>query len=428
MKRNILNNFLKLNTSLFLLVGSLFFLASCDEEDPTAPLEASAPPVVQSIRVTAKDSTIQKSTLGSTIVIVGENLAATQYVVFNGYQTTVNPVYATNTHLIVRIPDQVPTVATASNLPNELKVVNSAGETTYSFEVLPPAPIVENVSNEFAKAGETITLTGSYFYFVEEVIFPGDVVSTEFTASADGNSLMVKVPAGVDPTNAENSELIVRSQSGNSAVNQSIKFNDRTGMLVDWDTKVTGGTNPLNSGWGISENMSKVTNSYPGISPVDGLYGLIDMAIAGNWSWANAKLVNMSSNDANVNGGKLYPTTPSAMYNPEASIANFDLRAEIAATQPVGELILQVWQANGGKEYTASVPLADFVKTTDGKWYTISVNLADLAADNGATKFTGKYKDFIKPADLRILIQNPSAVTVPTTMAIDNIRIVNIVQ
>jgi len=375
------------------------------------------------------DSTFTQSTLGSTIVIKGQNLENTTSITFNGYSASFNTAYASENYVIVTIPAATPTVATATDVPNKLVVGNSKGEATYDFTVLPPAPIIETVSNEFAKAGEMITLSGSYFYFVEEVIFPGNVVSKEFTASADGNSLIVKVPSSVDPTNAENSELIVRSQSGNSAVNQSIKFNDRTGILVDWDTKVTGKSDPLYSGWGISEDMSKVTDSYPGISPVDGLYGLIDMAIAGNWSWANAKLVNMSSNDANVNGGKLYPTAPSAMYDPEASIANFDLRAEIAATQPVGELILQVWQEHEGKkEYTASVPLTNFVKTTDGKWYTISVNLGDLATDDGATKFTGKYKDFIKPSDLRILIQNPSAVTVPTTMAIDNIRIVNITQ
>ncbi|WP_242916494.1 glycan-binding surface protein [Pontibacter liquoris] len=412
---------------LFFLLGSMLLLSSCEKEEDGEPIKESAPPVIQGIRVPTKaDSTFTKSTLGTTIVIMGDNLAGTQEVYFNGYKAPVNPAYATKQNLIIRIPDEVPTVATNPDVPNELKIVNSAGETTYEFQVLPPAPVVSSISNDWAKAGEKITLYGSYFYFVQDVVFPGKVSATEYTASPDGTTLTVTVPEGVNYNDPANAELRVETQSGLSAVNNRLKFNDRNGMMVDWDTRVTYSPfGPLNSTWGISEDMSKVTDAFQGIAPVDGKYGLVNMPILGNWSWANAKLVNLGNNDASFNGGKLFPTTPAELYDPAASLANFELRVEIAATQPVGDLLLQVWQSNSGKDFDTAVPLKDFVKSADGKWYTVAVNLGNLAADKGATKMA-KYGDFTKATELRVLIQNPTAATIPTTLAIDNIRIVNI--
>jgi hypothetical protein len=272
---------------LFLLVGGSF-LTSCKEDDPTKPLEASGPPAITAIRNTnpAKaDSTFTQSTLGSVIVIVGNNLASTQYVTFNGYRAAVNPAYATETHLIVRIPDQVPTVATASGVPDELKVVNPAGETTYSFKVLPPAPVVQAVSNEYAKAGETITLFGTYFYFVKDITFPGSVPGTEIMAAPDGKSVSVKVPQGVDPSKGD---ILVTSESGTSTANRRTKMFSKDGMIQNWDTTMG------NFGWGIDPGKT-VMASAPGINPIENKFALINMVIPGGWGWSNDKVINLSN-------------------------------------------------------------------------------------------------------------------------------------
>lgn len=417
MKKYIPLSLSRIGYSLFLLAGSLFFLSSCEEEDPTAPLEASAPPAIEAVRATRNtDSTFQKATLGSTIVIVGQNLAATQYVVFNGYQTTINPAYATNTHLIVRIPDLVPTVATAGSVANELKVVNAKGEATYQFEVLPPPPIVERVSNEYVKGGEMITLYGNYFYFVKEVTFPGDIIGTDVMANADGKSLTVKVPAGVDATKGD---IVVTSESGNSATNRRTRLYSY-GIVSNFDD-----INPF--GWGIDASKA-ITTTAPGITPLDNKFALVNMALPGDWGWSNDKVINL----VDYGGKQIFPIEPANLYNPADPIGNFEAKMEVAVsnTASLEGIILQVMaQDANDKELTANVNLKDFISSTDGTWYTVSVPLSNLA--NGDAKLS-KYGDLLKgnkggQKHYRAVIINTTSAAVPVTIAIDNMRIVNTV-
>jgi hypothetical protein len=396
-----------------LLVAGL--LSSCKEEDPTKPLEASGPPAVTAVRTTnpaRADSTFTQSSLGSVIVIVGKNLASTQYVTFNGYRAAINPAYATETHLIVRIPDQVPTVATASSVPDELKVVNPAGETTYSFKVLPPAPVVEAVSNEYAKAGETIILFGNYFYFVKEIAFPGGVMGTEVSAAADGKSVSVKVPEGVDPSKGD---IIVTSESGTSVANRRTKLFSKEGMIQNWDTTMD------NFGWGIDPGKAVVASA-PGVTPIENKFALINMVIPGGWGWSNDKVINL----ANWGSGNILPTAPSNKYDPNANIDQFDLKMEVAAAGgSVNDLLLQVW-ISGTKAGTVerNVPLAGFVRSTDGKWYTVSVPLNTLVTSGGVK--LAKFGDLNKN-EIRLVIQNPTAAGIQAALAIDNIRLENVV-
>src|SRR5215217_3251273 len=143
--------------ALLLIFAALFIFGSCKKDDVTPP-SASAPPTIERIRLTdpaTKDSSLKQTTLGSTIAIVGTNLATAQKVVFNGYALNVNPVYATDNILIITVHDSVPTIATNPNVKDELKVITAGGEATYQFKILPPRPEVTRIANEYAKPGET---------------------------------------------------------------------------------------------------------------------------------------------------------------------------------------------------------------------------------------------------------------------------------
>jgi hypothetical protein len=400
---------------LFFLVGALY---SCQEEDPTAPAEAKAAPVVEAIRSmnpAKADSTFIQSTLGSTIVIKGQNLENTQYISFNGYNASFNTAYASENYLIVRIPELTPTVATATNVSNKLIVGNSKGETTFDFTVLPPVPLIEAMSNEFVKAGQTLTLYGKYFYFVKDVTFPGGVKGTNVAAAPNGLSLNVTVPAGFDPTKGD---VVVTSESGRSLANARTRLYS-VGMVGNFDDK-----NPF--GWGIP--AANITNTAPGITALDGKFGLVQMALPGNYGWANEKVINL----ADYSGKQIFPTEPASMFKADDPIANFEARMEVAVanTASLNGLQLQVFtQEATDKELTANVNLKDFVRSTDGKWYTVAVPLANLA--NGSTKLA-KYGDLLKgnkkgEKHYRAVIINTNAADVPATIAIDNMRIVNTV-
>jgi hypothetical protein len=416
-------------TGLCLL--SLLIVTACTRMDTDEP-EVGAAPSIERIRLTdtsTRNQSLTKATLGSTLVIVGKHLSTAYEVVFNGYAVPVNPTWTTETTLIVSIPDEVPTIATDPNVPNEIKVRNPAGEALFDFEVLPPPPLVERVSNEAAIAGSQITFYGRYFFFVDSVEFPGEkYVTSGFSTNTEGTALTLTVPAGVDLS--AGTDIFVRSESGWSTANANTKLYNvagRIGMLVDWDTRTSWNPNKsLNSGWGIDEQPQFVTSSYGSFKPGNGLYGVVDLVVGKNYGWVNGKLVAMSNNDAGINGGVLYPFTPASDYPVSGSISDYALKFEMASTKPLLELIVQVWQKNNGLDFSGNVLLSDYVKTTDGRWYTVTFPIKNMLA--GGVGF-GRYGDFANGnIELRTIVFNPTGTDIPATLAIDNIRVVKIPQ
>ena len=328
--------------------------------------------------------------------------------------------YATETHLIVRVPDQVPTVDTAGNVPNEMTVVSPGGEATYAFTILPPAPTIEAVSNEFAKAGETITLFGNYFYFVKEVTFPGDVKATEFEAKdPSGKSMTVKVPAGFDPSKGD---VIVTSESGSSAASRRTKLFNNDGIMLNWEVTNEKGEY-TGFGWGLDPGKA-VVNSFPGITPIDNKFGVINQVVPGGWGWNNDKVISMSNWATN----RLIPAAKPPKYDPAAAIGNYELKMEIAAVGGGSLTGLDLGVMVPGTpvgEVQKLTPLTNFVRSSDGKCYTFSVALSDLAKKEGGDKLT-KYGD-LNPNEILLWIENPTPAGSPATLAIDNIRIENVV-
>jgi hypothetical protein len=396
---------------LMVLCGGLF-LSSCDKDESSGVRTSNTPPTIERVRLTdpsTKDSSLQQSTLGSTIAIIGTNLASARTVSFNGYALNVNPAYATDNSIVITIHDSVPTIATNPNVPDELKVVTAGGEATYKFTVLPPRPEILQIGNEFAKPGETVTIYGRYFYFVDTVFFGSRAVTTGI--SANGTSLTVTIPTGVDLTQGD---LRVRSKSGLSATGAKTKFYNpaRTLMLIDWDSN-------QKFGWGLN-TATAIKSSFPGITPIDGKFAVIDQNVPGNWGWNNDKVIHMQDfSDAN----KLFFPVPSG-FDPEAAIANYEIKMEVASTLPVGALMLQAWQSNPNVgNIEKNIQLSDFVKSADGKWYTVAVNLGDVVSSTG--KLT-KYKDLYNAtgvSEFRLLVINSTTADIPAKLAFDNIRV-----
>ncbi len=243
---------------LFILAG-LLILSSCKKNDVSTPT-ASGPPTIERVRLTdptTKDSSLTQTTLGSTIAIIGTNLATAQKVIFNGYSLGVNPSYATDNVLIITVHDSVPTIATNPNVKDELTVVTAGGQATYKFKILPPRPEVTRISNEFAKPGEPVTLYCRYFYFVDTVKIGTVNITSGITTN--GTSLTFTIPAGADLTG----DVQVRSKSGISVVSRNTKFYNaqRSGTLVNWDDKNAGG-NPLNFDLGLRSQQKSRHKSW----------------------------------------------------------------------------------------------------------------------------------------------------------------------
>lgn len=397
-----------------LVMLSLFFvgLTSCEEDDDTG-----AAPVIERVRFTdptTADSSFSKAPLGSTLAIVGKNLASSEYVYINDYAIRVNSAYATDQHLIVSVLDSVPTIATEPDVPNTLRVVSPFGEASYNFQTLPPAPVVEQVSNQYAKAGESLTLYGKYFYFVDTVFLPGDIEVTE-GISTNGSSLTLTLPANYEPTLGR---IIVSSQSGNSSANRASQLYTGHGIVSNFD-------DVFPWGWGINAE-SNVTTEAEGIEAIDNKFALVNMTLPSGNGWSNDKVINM----VDWGGAQIYPTSPEDAYDPSLPISDFDARMEVAVSSEasIDGVMLQMYYENENSTgLTTEVALSDFVRSQDGRWYTLSIPLNKLA--NGNVKLN-TYADLLtgnanSEHHFRIVINNPTADDVPIILAIDNVRVVN---
>jgi hypothetical protein len=411
MKKKLITIIRQVTYAIFLFaIGCLFFFACQDDDN-------SRPPVIERVRLSdpsTAESSLEKATLGSTLAIVGRNLASTRAVYLNNYEVSVNAAYATNSYLLVNVPDSVPTIAKDPNVPNELRVVTNFGETTFPFQILPPAPQIQQISNEFVKAGESVTLYGKYFFFVDSVFVPGAPPMTSgLTSSSDGSSLTFTLPQGFDPTQGD---VVVHSQSGSSQTSRATKFYTGTGIFENFDDIYPWG-------WGLN-NQTNVTTTSPGnvIAPIDNKFALINMTLPPSWGWSNDKVLDITD----WGGAQIFPTA----YDAATPASSFDLKMEIAVVgSSLNGVVLQVNFPRENGTFSTNVTLTDFVRSTDGKWYTVTVPLNSLATSGGAK--LGTYADVLsngegKTHEIQFVIANASVSALATTMAIDNIRIVKV--
>ncbi|MBO4624209.1 MAG: hypothetical protein J5646_01780 [Bacteroidales bacterium] len=221
-----------MNKYIGILVG-LAFLSSCTSIDyPDRYKETSGVPTVHFVRYADKDVIISQAAMEETICIVGENLTSIHDIYFNDQPAVLNTSYMTAHTLVVAVPKSLPTVQ-----DDKMHLITrDSSVVLYDFKVLPPAPKVLSMSNEWAKAGEKVTISGSYLFPPLTVQFPG-AAEVEVAAST-GSSFEVVVPEGSQP-----GKIKVTTASGTA---QSIfQYKDSRGMLFNFDNTVA----PAPHGW-----------------------------------------------------------------------------------------------------------------------------------------------------------------------------------
>jgi len=180
---------------LFFAILSGSILISCKKND-----SGSGQPLISGVRLvdsTKRDSTFTKATPGTEIVIQGSNLGGLQAVYFNDTSAFFNPVYATNSNIIIIIPSTAQTVATDPNVPSIIKVVTNHGTATYSFQLYLPPPSISSIS--FDNTGKFVFINGSNFVGVQKITFPvpgAADTALSFTVNKTGNLITAAIPPG----------------------------------------------------------------------------------------------------------------------------------------------------------------------------------------------------------------------------------------
>ena len=159
---------------IVLLAGSVF---SCDNYDyPDRFRATEGLPTISYVRYADRDVYTDQAFMDEILCIVGTNLRSVHDIYFNDQKAILNPSYITDNTLVVSVPN-----SQAKEVTNKLYLLNKDGASVeYNFKVLPPVPKVLSMSNEWAKEGEVVTITGKYFMDVLTVALPGAEV-TDFT-------------------------------------------------------------------------------------------------------------------------------------------------------------------------------------------------------------------------------------------------------
>ena len=422
---------MKMKQYIGILAAALLVLAACDRQDyPDRFRATSGVPSIDFVRYADKDVFISQAYMDEVLCIVGSNLCSVHEIYFNDQPAVLNTSYITDHTLLVAVPSKAATEKT-----DKIYFKTASGDVvTYDFKVLPPAPKVSAMSNEWARPGETVTLSGRYFIEVTSVQMPGVEVK-DFTVNS-GESITFTVPEGANPGPVE---VTTASGSGRS----SFQYMDSRNMLFDWD-----GTRGMAFGHGWRDG-SKVlcapgAHAFPAL---DGNYIAFSSEFDGTpyGAWAE----DPCSFD-------YWPGTEDSAYPP---LYSFDTFATYIAKYGVGGLCLkfevmvptsnpwtgvgmqlmfssekQVSDSNQNNNYFSE---ADFPRAvwepwvatgsfdTGDKWQTVSIPLTDFTKQsNGsacATKLDASYLH-----GLAFFLWGGSAEGKAGTpiIAIDNIRVV----
>lgn len=185
---------------LFFAILSGAILFSCKKND-----SGSGQPLISGVRLvdsTKRDSTFTKAVPGTLIVIQGSNLGGLQAVYFNDTSAFFNPVYATNSNIIITIPSTAQTMATDPKVPSVIKVVTNHGTASYSFQLFLPPPVINSIT--FDNSGTLIYINGSNFEGIQKITFPvpGNDTALSYTVNKTFTQITAAIPPGTPFTDS----------------------------------------------------------------------------------------------------------------------------------------------------------------------------------------------------------------------------------
>ncbi len=386
------------------------FFAACKDNEMGSP-------VITQVRVldpAKKDSVFTQAYPGTLIAVQGENLGSATRVLFNDLEAAFNPTYNTNQTLIISIPDDVPTEATQTSVSNTLKVITTHGETSYSFTLLPPPPVISSVYNENGLPGSVMKIKGSNFYLVQKVSLPGNVDVTNFTVSEDARQIELTIPESA----ATSGPLSITTKFGEAKSPMNVFVSTGNGVVSNFDDL-------NNLEWGCS--TSDDAAAFPGGK---GKFAVLEFGslAGGNAAWWDA--------GRSINTFQLQLIDTDKM---SEGIGNYSLKFEIYIKKEwtAGSLIILrgydwTYTARYAPWSTGDNSSASTYTTTAG-WHTVTIPLTDFkttkdevyAAGNPASSLSQLLGGDSGKTSLHFFFVNDGTTTSPSFLsAIDNIRIV----
>lgn len=415
-------------------------LGSCDKVDyPDRHEVTSGLPEVYSIRYAGEDIYITSAYMDEIVCLLGDNLTSVTEIWFNDQQAILNTSYVTANTLIVSVPSNMPTVTT-----NKIYLMNKDRRDTVAvdFQVLPPVPRVNSMSNEWAAPGEEATIYGSFFFPNDEtpleISFPGATVSQSDITFNGSTEMTFTVPEGANP-----GYVTVSTISG--AARSKFQYKDTRNILFDWDG--SHGGHASGYGWRAGVVHTPGTDSWA--EAVDGSYlyfGGAELAASGE-TWAED---NFSFNYWPGNVGHDYPPLSSreefAEYIDAYGTGGLQMKFEmcVSSANPWSACAMQIIftsleevsadNMNNSFYGSTDTPRALYIPWRDSgsfdtgnKWITVTIPLTDFNLCNDGSACAKAFSED-RLAGLNIFVWHGAVAGTDCSpeILIDNIRVVPI--
>ena len=228
---------------LFLIMISATALTSCEDQPDKFELTGGTPTInyIRMPYLSQSDSLITEASLKSIICLVGDNLTSIKELYFNDQKAQLNTSYITNHTMIVQVPENIP-----AKVDDKIYMITKDGETvTYDFHIAVPAPAVNTMSCEYAKAGEEVTIYGNYF--INDPNVPLTVTLPDGQEITQFTKITQSAISFIMPQCDAEGKLTVKSVYGETE--SGFHYNDSRGILFDFDTPWDGVNVLGNHGW-----------------------------------------------------------------------------------------------------------------------------------------------------------------------------------
>ena len=269
------------NKALFAVALALVSagFTSCKDEPDKYEVAGGVPTIdyVRPVDAASKDSLLTAASLNNTICIVGRNLRSVTEIDFNDQKAVLNTSYMTDNTIIVTVPKAIP-----NKVSDKIYFIAGKDTIDYDFKTIVPAPEINSMSNEWAAAGEEVTISGDYFLDYDNshlAIKVGDDYTLPYEdLKISQNSIKFNMPENMP----KHEPIYITTVNGTSTA--PFQYMDNRGMLFDFDTPWKEGGDVLsNNGWHgrtIQADDTSLSGNYL-------VMGDADMDVDGAWNDGN---------------------------------------------------------------------------------------------------------------------------------------------
>ena len=269
--------------------GALFAVAlaavsagftSCEDEPDKYEVAGGTPTIdyVRPVDAASKDSLLTAASLNNTICIVGRNLRSVTKINFNDQAAVLNTSYMTDNTIIVTVPKAIP-----NKVSDKIYFITSKQDTVaYDFKTIVPAPTINSMSNEWAAAGEEVTIKGDYFLDYDNshlTIKVGENYTIPYEdLKISQNNIRFNIPEDMP----KHEPIYITTINGTTKA--GFRYMDNRGMLFDFDTPWKEGGDVLgNNGW----HNRTITSDGTSLSGNYMVLGETAMGADGGWNDGN---------------------------------------------------------------------------------------------------------------------------------------------